>query len=57
LMQRLTGRDILACSQCGKGRLQLVAVLNPSNQPWPTGPPWSCRTPTTIQAGLVTLPR
>jgi len=39
LMQRLTGRDILACSQCSKGRLQLVAVLKPSSQPWPTGPP------------------
>ena len=39
LMQRLTGRDILACPQCGKGRLQLVMILRPSSQPWPTGPP------------------
>jgi len=39
LMQHLTGRDILACPQCDKGRLQLVMVLKPSSQPWPTGPP------------------
>jgi hypothetical protein len=39
LMQHLTGRDILACPQCDKGRLQLVMVLRPSNRPWPTGPP------------------
>lgn len=39
LMKRLTGRDIHACSRCGSGRLQLVTVLKPSSQPWPTGPP------------------
>jgi hypothetical protein len=39
LMQQLTGRDILACTECGKGRLRLITVLKPSSQPWPTGPP------------------
>jgi hypothetical protein len=38
-MQQLTGRDILACTECGKGRLRLITVLKPSSQPWPTGPP------------------
>lgn len=41
LMKRITGRDILACPQCDKGRLQLIMTLRPSSQPWPTGPPKS----------------
>ncbi len=36
LMKQITGRDILACPQCNKGRLQLVMTLKPSSQPWPT---------------------
>jgi hypothetical protein len=41
IMLRLTGRDILACPHCGKGRLRSTAIIEPQPQPprHATGPP------------------
>ncbi len=41
IMLRLTGRDILACPHCGKGRLRSTAIIEPQPRPprHATGPP------------------
>ncbi len=41
IMLRLTGRDILACPHCRKGRLLVTAILEPQPRPsrHATGPP------------------